>query len=121
MDAAAFARAVVRFGVALDVEELVADDELVSDLELDGLADPEEHAVAVLEIVQAKVRPRAALRTCVSRDARGTREEGLRIMAISRRLLIGRIGGIGALGAVLAACGGEAAPAAAPTRSDHAP
>ena len=35
-------------------------------------------------------------------------------MAISRRLLIGRIGGIGALGAVLAACGGEAAPAAKP-------
>lgn len=35
-------------------------------------------------------------------------------MAISRRFLIGRIGGAGALGAILAACGGEAAPAAAP-------
>ena len=41
-------------------------------------------------------------------------------MAISRRLLIGRIGGIGALGAVLAACGGDAAPAAAPTAAAKA-
>src|SRR5262249_39951127 len=42
-----FARSVVRLRVALDREQLIADDELVADLELDWLADAQEHAVAV--------------------------------------------------------------------------
>lgn len=49
-----------------------------------------------------------------------TREEleGWNTMALSRRNLISRIGGAGAFGALLAACGGEAAPAAPAAKAE---
>src|SRR5262249_24533527 len=45
-------RPVVRDRVSLHAKELVADDELVADLELDRVLDPQEDAVARLEVLE---------------------------------------------------------------------
>ena len=49
-----------------------------------------------------------------ARETREDREKEVPTMAVSRRTMMARIGGVSGLAAFLAACGGEAAPAAAP-------
>ena len=68
-------RAVVGHRVLLDAKELVADEELVAELELDRRADAQEDAVAVLEIAEPE-RPLPIRELRLARVAEDARPEG---------------------------------------------